>query len=124
MAIVVATAIEEMDRGYTDNNQQWFVAALPDASAADSITFQLPGVWAQEAGQVSRSVSVLAARAEQWTTAAIGARTKTNVPITITNIVESTGLITILVGSTAIVGNASTPLGGAQLFIQVALATR
>ena len=115
MPTVVATTIVEIPKGYNEENLICFQAVAPVADAADTLTIQLPANW------VGKGFTVKGVRLEQFVTAAAGARTKLTIPVTSWSYVETTGLVYILIGATAITTNGRVyiDLAPASLFTQV-----
>lgn len=105
MSTVVATAVVEVPNGPNDENIKVHQATVGAAAASDTISITMPlnadGVTSDYVG---KSFSILSVRVEQWVDAAAGARTKTDVPIASFSYVETTGILSIVLGATAITG--------------------
>lgn len=100
MPTVAATSVAEKDFRDKPGVAQEVAAVLPTASAADSVTVTLPARWR------GIGISIGPVRAEKWTTGdpatAAGARTRAVVPVTFVSVVEATGVVTLLLGATAV----------------------
>jgi len=105
MATTTATDIKAIPLGYNQENWELFQAAVAASAAADSIAVTVPTRW------IGQGFTVVSARCEQFVQAtASGARTKTNVPVTVTSVDEATGIVTLLIGATAITATAGRVL--------------
>ena len=112
-ALQTASNVQELPPGYNDENRRIFQADLTtNVAAADTIEVTLP------ANLRGVGLQVLGAYFEKWTTAsAIGARTKTRIPVVVTSYIEATGVVTL---TTATVGFLIAT-ESARCFIEVGL---
>ena len=114
----LGTAVE-IPVGYNSENIITFQApTVTDIGASDTVTLTLPPRW-QGVG-----FTVVGVRMEKWTTGspatAAGARTKTNLAVSIASFVESTGVLTVAKGDTTTVTNATE---SARVIVQIAPST-
>ena len=106
MSTVIATSVVEVPAGPNDENIKTFQATVGAASASDTVTITMPlNADGVSSDWIGKSFSVLSLRIEQWVTADPGARAKTNVPIASYSYDEATGVISAVLGSTAITTN-------------------
>jgi len=106
-----ASNVQELPPGYNDENRRLFQADLTtDVTAADTIDVTLP------ANLRAVGVQVLGAFFEKWTTSsAIGARTKTRIPVVVTSYVEATGVVTLTTSTV----NLSIATESGRVFLEV-----
>lgn len=96
MPTVASTAVTGIPPGYNNDNRESFQATVGAALASDTVTVQLPSRW------TGRGVAIEGVTIEQFAAADAGARTRTSVPIVSWSHVESTGVLSVLLGATAI----------------------
>jgi len=112
----LGTAVE-IPKGYNQEQQVVFTAQLVNTTvtAADTLTFTLPTRWQ------GKALTVLSVRAEKYTTsgATTGARTLTDMPIAVSSFVETTGVVSLLVGA---VGAANTTTVNVYMLVSIAKA--
>ena len=112
MATVASTSVTEIPHGYNEQLHAIYQASVAAAAAADNVTITLPASWQ------GKGFTIVDCHAEKFAAAAVGARTRTAVAISVVSHVEATGVVTLLVGAVALDG-----VGGNRVYITVAPAT-
>lgn len=93
MATVVATGVTGVPPGYNNDNRETFQGTVPVATSGDTVTYTLPERWR------GRGVSIVDVTLQKFATAAVGARTKTSLAVTSWSYVESTGVLSVVIGA-------------------------
>ena len=96
---VAATAIKEIYKGLNSEQIKTFQAVVGVTAAFDTVTVTLPTGWS------GTGFTLVKARLEEFATAAAGARTKTEIPISEVSYVEATGVISLVLGATGVATN-------------------
>jgi hypothetical protein len=93
MATVAASAETAIPLGSNRENWELIQATVGAASSSDTVTIQLPARW------VGTGFTIMSVRLEQFTTAASGSRTRSNLAITSYSYVETTGVLSMVIGA-------------------------
>lgn len=93
MATVSATNIRGLNPGYNNDNRETIHAEVPTCSSGDTVEVQLPDRWK------GRGSILTALLISQFASAAEGARTRASVAVTSYSHVESTGVLSVVVGA-------------------------
>lgn len=108
MATVASTNVKAIPPGYNNDNRETFQADVASGTAsADVVTITLPSRWQ------GKGFGVVSLLIEQFNTADAGARSKSSVAITSYSFVETTGVISVVLGANV------TGTAGAKVLVTV-----
>ena len=113
MSTVAASAVGQVDNEAGLSAAQLFEGVVGTSTDGDTITFTLPAKWQ------GQGFGVVSVSCQKWTTGAPtaqGGRTKAVQPISLVSFVESTGVVSMLLGTGADIGGSET----ARVYVLIA----